>query len=207
MDMSSKSLRIMLVGTPANTCTLESSYKSALDSLGHEVLGFDMPLAIRRSCRFGRVGREFNRYLPVDAWTKKANRSMVTTAIDFAPDMVIICGSSLVYPGALAQVRASIGSYLVLLWPDTLLNLGIHSIACLPLYDLVATYSKSTVEGLRTMGARSIKWVPLGGDPLLHSPAPLTGSESAKYRADVSFIGGWRPEREKVLSEFKGLDL
>jgi spore maturation protein CgeB len=27
------------------------------------------------------------------------------------------------------------------------------------------------------------------------------------YRADVSFIGGWRPEREKVLSQFKGLDL
>jgi spore maturation protein CgeB len=41
-----------------------------------------------------------------------------------------------------------------------------------------------------------VLWVPLAADAELHRPP---GSAAPAYSADVSFIGGWRPERERLL--------
>jgi spore maturation protein CgeB len=41
-----------------------------------------------------------------------------------------------------------------------------------------------------------VTWAPLAGDPFLHS---YTSDKDQQFINDISFVGMWRPEREKVM--------
>jgi spore maturation protein CgeB len=186
---------------------LAQSYRVAFEELGYEVSCFDVGSSVEKHCRFGALGRKFNFYAPVEAWARKANREMVVRARELTPQLVVVVGSCPVSAGALAQIKASLEVTLVHIWPDTLLNLDSSLIECLPLYNLECVYSQNAVEPVRRLGASRPVWTPLAGDPSLHGALQCTESEAARYGAEVTFIGGWRPEREAVLSALAGFDL
>lgn len=190
-------LRVMLVGTFAPGA-LERSYQDAFVDVGCEVAAFDMAAAVRRNVRLGRLGLYWNRFLPVEPWISKANREMVLVAAAFKPDVLVVIGQNAVRAGALAQVRAMLPVRSVLIWPDTMVFLGGPTIQCLPLYDLVATYSRETVPLFLLLGAPAAEWIPFAADPKMH--APPTGPLPAEFQADVGFIGQWRPEREIAIA-------
>jgi spore maturation protein CgeB len=135
-------------------------------------------------------------FVPVEPWIQKANRDLVLQVKNLSPDIVMVFGRNRVLSGALAQIRATTCTTFVLVWPDTLLNLGPALTINLPLYDLIATYANSTISAFERLGARRVVWLPLAADPHLHasSIAPL------KYQHDVGFIGQWRPEREQAMA-------
>jgi spore maturation protein CgeB len=189
--------RVMLVGV-FEPGALERSYRSAFAEVGCEVNIFDMGEAVRRNVRLGRFGEQWNRFLPVEPWVSKANREMILAADSFKPDVLVVTGQNPVRPGALAQLRTSQVVTTVLVWPDPMVNLPGPTIQCLPLYDLVATYSRASVPWFQRLGAIDVAWVPLGGDPAMH--APPVGPTSSDLQADVGFIGQWRPERESALA-------
>lgn len=204
--MSSQNRRVLLVGEFGEG-SLERSYQAALKSLAFEVRVFDIGNSIRSYCRFGRVGQTFNSFVPVEAWVRKANRDLVTNVFEFQPDFVFTFGHYQIQPGALAQIKSSTATLLVHIWPDTLLNVDANLISCLRLFDLVATYSDSSREHLQKLGAPNVAWIPLAGDPSLHPYLECDESEKKQYGADVTFIGGWRPEREAVLQRLVLFDL
>jgi hypothetical protein len=186
---------------------LAQSYKVAFEELSNDVFAFDIGSFVQKNCRFGRFGHKFNAYLPVEAWVRKANREMVVSARQYAPRMVVLVGNCPVRAGALAQVKASLGVTLVHIWPDTLVNMDAPLIECLPMYDLECVYSRSAVEPMKRLGASRIVWTPLAGDPSLHGPLQCTESEAVEYGAEATFIGGWRPEREALLSTLTQFNL
>lgn len=190
-------VRVMLVGSFAPGA-LERSYGSAFADVGCEVKEFDIAEAVQRNVRLGRLGRLLNRFLPVEPWIRKANREMVLAAIVFRPDVFVAIGQNPVRAGALAQLRAVRSVRTVIVWPDTMVNLGGSIIECLPLYDLVATYSRESVPFFLRLGAPAAEWVPLAADPKMH--APPAGALPSEFQADVGFIGQWRPERESALA-------
>ena len=198
--MNSQARRVILVGEFSRG-SLESSYRTAFESLGFEVAAFDIVESVRRSCRLGRIGRTLNTFLPVEPWVRKANREVVSQTLRVRPDYLLTFGHYPIRAGALAQIRSSIGTTLVHVWPDPLLNLDTNLIACLPLFDLVASYSESTREQIKLLGATNVAWIPLAGDPALHAVQDCSESEKREYGADVTFVGGWRPEREAVLTK------
>lgn len=189
--------RVMLVGGFA-AGSLERSYLRAFGERGCEVQDFDMQNAIQRNVRLGRFGEEWNRFLPVEPWINKANREIVLAASVFKPDILVVTGQARVRAGALAQMRA-IQPRLrtVLIWPDTMVFLSGPTIQCLPLYDLVATYSHASVESFQRLGSAAVAWIPLAADPTMHTER--TG-RLPDPQADVGFIGQWRPERESALT-------
>ena len=75
------------------------------------------------------------------------------------------------------------------------------------MFDLVATFSQATVATFTRLGAPKAAWVPLAGDSAMHSRTPCTAEGQATYGADLSFIGGWRPEREAALSLLDGFNV
>jgi spore maturation protein CgeB len=75
----------------------------------------------------------------------------------------------------------------------------VETIAALPLYDLVACYGREAVAPFQLLGARRTEWVPLAGDPHMHLVHSLSEADKQEYGADISFIGGWCPEREEAL--------
>ncbi len=204
--MNNLTNEIMLVGH-FGIGALAQSYRVAFEELGCEVSCFDIGASVEQHCRFGALGRRLNFYLPIVAWARKANREMVVTARRLAPRLVIVVGSCPVSAGALAQVKASRAVTLVHIWPDTLLNLDASLIECLPLYDLECVYSRGAVELMRRLGAGRPVWTPLAGDPSLHGAPNCAVEEAVEYGAEVTFIGGWRPEREAVLSSLARFDL
>src|SRR4051812_30057372 len=107
-----KSYRILLVGQ-ADGVNLESSYERAFRALGHDVASFQLETQVQRYVRFGRLGRAFNRFVPVETWARKANRELVVAAAESHYDLIIVFGTAPVQAGALAQIRASTPSRLV----------------------------------------------------------------------------------------------
>ena len=55
------------------------------------------------------------------------------------------------------------------------------------------------------LGSARAAWVPLAADPAMHRPYQLSEAERQTYGCDISFVGNWRPERERVLGELARL--
>lgn len=181
---------------------LESAYERAFHQLGWSVSYWDPAAVLQKVARGGRVGRFMVDFLTVDPWIRKVNREFVLKAIEEKPTLILTFTHRQIRAGALAQIRAAVDTALVNIWPDTLVNWGTHHTANLPMYDLVATYSQQSVAQLQRLGASNVAWIPLAGDPDYHRPAAACTPEEAKQLgADITFIGGWRPEREAVLTQ------
>jgi len=196
----------MLVGN-FDVGTLENSYQRAFKALDCQVVTFDIFDVINRNVRFGYLGRLFNRFVPVEPWIQKAHRELALKVMDIRPDLVLTFGQQPLRVGSLSLIRVSTDANLIHVWPDTPLNLNTHLSVCIPLYNHVANYSKEMIPVFRTLGAGSPLWVPLAGDPSLHPIAELNGRDKEVFEAEITFIGGWRPERERVLSQLKDFEL
>lgn len=175
---------------------LERAYADGFCDAGCEVLRFDMPAAEAAHVRLGAAGRLFNKFVPVEPWIRKANRSFFLQARAFRPDLIVSFGQSRLLAGTLAQTLIATGSRSVYVWQDTLMALSGDRIDLLPLFDVVASYSREAIPALRRLGAREVAWVPLAGP----SKAFPGGVGNSALTADVSFIGQWRPEREAALT-------
>jgi spore maturation protein CgeB len=178
-----------------------------MQSLGWAVHYWYPSEALQRVLPSGPLFRFLVTYLQVEPWTRKANRDLVLRVRTLEPDLIFTFPNTVLRAGALGQIRASTAASTVCVWPDTLVNWDTHQSVCLPLYDLVATYSQSTISVFEGLGARRATWIPLAGDPHLHPAMSCTPADEEEFGADVTFIGGWRPERESVLSRLDDLNL
>ena len=139
-------IRVMLL-TAAGEPFLLGSYERAFRRLGCQVHTWDFEKAKARQARLGGFGRRFHEFVVVEPWLRRASRDLVVEVRRAKPDVVGVAATALVTAGALAQIRASAPkTKLVLFWPDPLQNLGPHTVQALPMYDLVATYARSSVD-------------------------------------------------------------
>ena len=76
------------------------------------------------------------------------------------------------------------------------MNLDTNNLNNARLFDLSASYSNTSLAAFSTLGFANPYWVPLAGDTFLHWNEVR---ESDDFLCDVSFVGGWRPERERVM--------
>ncbi len=187
--------------------TLMGSYADALRQLGHEIRGLT-PLAAAVNSGSGWLrlrGVPILSRIGAQQLQLEGNRIFTAEAVSWRPDILLATGIDLL-PGTLATVKAATGCEALMLYPDTLVNLGIETIQSLPLYDLVAyACGRFGLEYLERLGARRTAWVPFAWDPVLHprptSDPPGTGS------LDVAFAGEWRPDRERWLEALQGFDV
>jgi len=187
--------RILIVGETGNHC-LEMSYYKAFLNAGHEVKLFDSKQAVRQYARLGNLGYTIHRFFPVEAWLRKANKMFTEEVKAFRPNWVIAFTGAEILPGSFAYIKSILPLKLAIYWADPLPNLTGYIQQSLPLADLVASYSKSSLEVFSQMGARSTCWLPFAADTDAHFEAAAPRQE---YSYDISFIGSWRPERESAL--------
>ena len=189
-------MKVLLAGS-FGAHTLETSYKNAFIDEGHDVEAFDIPSKTSKYVKFGKAGQILNTFLPVEAWQRKVNREFVIKAKEYEPDVIVIVTNALILPSSMAFLRSILlQCKMVLVWPDTLFNLQSHILQSAPLYDLVATYSSNSLDVFRALGFKKVKWVPLAADPHLH----YCDLSDDKKTYDITFVGGWRPEREQIMS-------
>jgi len=194
------SLDVMLLAG-RNDAGLLGSYGRAFQRLGYRTDPWDFEAAETRHARLGGIGARFQRLVIVEPWLKRANRELVIAVRERKPDILGVGCATRVTAGALAQIRASSPSTrLVLFWPDPLQNLEVGTVQALPLYDLVATYARSSVDPLLRLGAKRVEWVPFAADTeLFESYAEVRDQDAAAFACDVGFIANFRPERERAV--------
>ena len=186
--------KIAIIGS-SSAGALEYSYKSAFEYLGHEVLLASPAQYINRHIPLKKFGQIVETYIGIESWEKKGNRELALSLKDFAPQLVLVfCNTKVLY-GTLAFLRSVTKAKFGLLWPDTLFNLTPKVAANSKLYDFVGTYSSTSVAVFEQAGFNNVFWLPLAADSFQHNKENLPD----KYSSDISFIGGWRPEREQYL--------
>jgi spore maturation protein CgeB len=143
----------------------------------------------------------------VEPWLRRINAELLLAAKRLEPDLLVIVGMvEELRIGTLAQLRALLPVKVVWIWPDQMANWTTDMTTMLPVVDLVATFSSTTVKAFAEMGARDVLWVPLAADPELHGFTAAVGTgDIAPF--DVSFIGAWRPSREEILTNLDDCDL
>lgn len=65
----------------------------------------------------------------------------------------------------------------------------------LPRYDVVFTTRRANVGQLRSLGCRSVQWLPFAYGPEIHRPATAAESAASDFESDVVFIGGADADR------------
>ncbi len=201
----------VLVVCPDGDPGMLGSFGRAFRALGHRVQHWNLGAAIDRHVKFDRLGRLLTSYFPFDPWLVGANRDLIEETMAFEPDLLLFAGQQSVRAGALAQIKVCRPRVkVVMTWPDTLLNLTDRAIACLPMCDLVASYSQTAIAQLERFGARTVSWVPFGVDTeLFPHDIDITPDDLRRLGSDVAFVGNHRPAREKAVLRLldAGLDV
>lgn len=186
-----------------DTCELR---RRALERLGHETIPVDyLPFVHDR----GSLVRRLQWHLRTGGILRDYNAAL-RSAIDRAPDVLWVDKGIFVVPDVLEHARARGVRFLVHYSPDNYLlrqNSSRHLWRGLPHYDLVVTTKRSNVGLLQTMGARRVLLSGNAYDPELHRPIALTDAEQAALGCDVSFIGRWEPDRERLLEAIAALPI
>jgi spore maturation protein CgeB len=178
------------------TCAMR---RQALERLGHTTIGVDyqpivqaVPRPVRRVQWRLRAGPMVRRY-----------NQAVCDALAARPDALWVDKGLFVHPAVLEAARRAGVRHLVHYSPDNYLlaqNTSRHLRRGLPLYDVVVTTKTHNVAALERAGARRVVLSGNAYDPTVHRPLVLTPDERATFACDVSFIGRWEPERERLLA-------
>ncbi|MCC6287123.1 MAG: glycosyltransferase [Chitinophagaceae bacterium] len=176
---------------------LELSYLNAAKELGIEFKIFDPAKEEIKYIKGGSIGKKLHAFLPVEQWIRKMNREIILLVKKFNPGLVLLFTNTRVLPGTLACIRTMNPKVKIAwLWPDTPLNLEKHNFLNAPFVDMTCTYSSATLPVFERAGFPNIHWVPLAGDFQMHGIDNINET----FDVDISFVGGWRPERERVMN-------
>ncbi len=191
-----KEKRFFVIGSQAKGA-LEYSYINAFRELNLDLEVFDPVKEQRQYLKGGKVGRMVHAFLPVEQWTRKMNRELILSVKKFNPEIILLFTNVKVLPGTLACIKTMLPTIKIAwIWPDTPFNLETHNFLNAALIDITASYSKAAVPVFARLGFKNIHWVPLAGDPFMHG----IHEPPDDFASDICFIGGWRPEREKMMS-------
>jgi spore maturation protein CgeB len=186
-----------------DTCELR---RRALERLGHETIAVDLLPFVERG---GGLGRKLQWHLRTGALVRDYNAAILS-ALDRRPDVLWVDKGVFVRPALLEQARARGVRWLVHYSPDNYLlrqNSSRHLWRGLPHYDVVVTTKRSNVMLLSTAGARRVLLSGNAFDPDLHRPIELSDADRAAFGCDVSFIGRWEPDRERLLEAIVALPI
>jgi spore maturation protein CgeB len=198
-------MRILYTGplVAGDTCELR---RRALARLGHETIAVDSLEFVERQhglsrrvqwrLRMGPMVREYN--------------AALEAALAARPDVLWVDKGIFVLPAVLEAARRQGVRWLVHYSPDNYLlqqNASRHLWRGLPHYDVVVTTKRSNTGLLAAVGARTVLLSGNAFDPAMHRPVTLTDAEHAALGADVSFIGRWEPDRERLLDAIAALPI
>lgn len=131
---------------------------------------------------------------------KAFNDEILKTDSFIMPDTVIVYKGSEVKAKTL-EVLKKRKRFLVQFYPDvSLYTHGANIPKCVPLYDLWLSTKSYGVTDVRSIAPNStVHLIHHGYDPDIHRPIiPL--EQDIAYNCDLSFIGTWDKEKERVLS-------
>lgn len=185
---------------------LAASYERAFDTLGHEVIRFDVD-AHQPDLRWWlrhRIGHRLTiksltaRRLGANAY----NSALLDLVVDNKPDLVLAFNGPFIMPETVQQIRQR-GPKFVLFHADNPLpphhNARPETLLAAKECDAFLVWSSALAEKLKLLGLPA-GFLAFGWDDVI---TPFQGFDN-RYDCDVAFIGGWDRQREQFLEEIAG---
>lgn len=196
-------MKILYTGplVAGDTCELR---RHALERLGHETVAIDYLAFADAQGSFARRLQWRLRTGPM----VRAYNAALEQALARKPDVLWVDKGLFVLPAVLEAARQHGVRWLVHYSPDNYLlqqNASRHLWRGLARYDVVVTTKRSNTGLLAAAGARRVLLSGNAFDPVLHRPLTPTPADHAALGADVSFIGRWEPDRERLLDAVAAL--
>ena len=143
-------------------------------------------------------------------WARKLTNKPVHSGLleevclpDQQYDVVWIDKGLTIRPATLSHIKAQSPKAMVVSYSaDDMTNPGNQSAYWkqgLSAYDLVVTTKKHNIQDLQLMGARNVFYVDKSFDPHTHRPVQISRADKGAYGADVSFVGGFEPQRARSM--------
>jgi spore maturation protein CgeB len=191
-------VKILYTGPLGAGATCEMR-RRALERLGHATIPVDYQPLVQA---VPRLARRVQWRLRAGSMVRRYNRALLA-ALAHRPEMLWVDKGLFVHPAVLHAARRAGVRHLVHYSPDNYLlaqNTSRHLGRSLALYDLIVTTKTHNLTALAAAGARRVVLSGNAYDPEVHRPRTLDPSESAALACDVSFIGRWEPQRERLLA-------
>ena len=168
-------------------------YKRGAESLGHEC---DIYEYVKNAEIFGKLI-----YLPFFSQlaAKKSNTLLKRKILEFKPDLFLVSKGELIFPSTLNFIRKKLGIKCILWFPDDPQLFERMSKYIAKYYDFVFTSSFKSIQNYKKIGVNKVEYIPFCCDPAFHRKIKLTEDDKKKFAADISFVGKFYPEREKIL--------
>lgn len=177
----------------------------ALERLGHTVRGVHTVEPWKRT---SWLKRQVQRRLQLGSVVNEINRSVLTAAREFWPDLVWAEKQEFLRVETIEELR-KLGARLVHFTPDPYFTVDWKRTRLMDeairVFDVLVyckSYERQEYEAL----AKPLVYMPLGYCDDVHRPLP---SDDPRWTCVVGFIGGWEPRRERLLHAVaaRGADL
>lgn len=209
-------MNILIVGSDIGLQdNFEMYSKRALEALGHKVFYFDYVKStffkakkyeyVKSKLR--KIGQSLRNIFPllIKIDIKRMNEELVSQALDFNIELVIVFKGETISPEALIKIKKFKNNILLTNWlVDPFLEILSESVY--PQYDCIFTPFPNYIETHYRKGARRVEFLPFGCDPQLHVRQVLSEEDRAKFSRDICFVGTWYSNREEFFEELVDLD-
>ena len=184
---------VWIIGSAADKSNLENSYKRAFEEIGFNAQIYDIQNVIYNKFKFPSISSKFSLFHKPSIHA--ANVQLSKVLYEHKPKFVFVVCNAPIMPGTIIYVQ-SLGIKIVLIWPDTPVNLDYRFVENIKLYDSIASYSQTLLPYFKRLGAENVQWIPLGADKSLHYKDI---NEKPPHIFDILFVGNHRPERAMDL--------
>lgn len=168
-------------------------------SLGHALIEIDAEDYVPWRWN-GFISRVFRR-LFLRALVDDYNRDVLKRAMSSEFDFVLVFKGMYLKPETLRVLRA-LGKPVYNFYPDVSFeDHGSYIPPALRYYDCVfTTKSFHGAKEIADFHINELLQIRHGFDPEVHRPVQLSPPQIARYGCDVSFVGCWSPEKERLIS-------
>lgn len=172
----------------------------ALQQLGHDVTAIDAQVPW---IEVGPISRRIQQAACAGPVVTTLNRDVLAAARQAKPELVWAEKQEYLWEDTLRTLKG-LGSQLLHFTPDPYFSLEWKRTklmdSALPLFDYLATPKRYELADYERVGPRVI-YMPLGFSEDVHRPMSSANRQTnCEFSSDVSFLGGWEPRREQMLS-------
>jgi hypothetical protein len=133
---------------------------------------------------------------------QELNSELVRLGEAFRPHLVLIVKGSMVEAASIRKLKQT-GACCICFYPDgSMMAHGSYIPRAIPEYDWIFTTKSFGPRDMKELfSVTRCSYLPHAADPEVHRPRrPSDSEEEARYGCDVSFIGGWSPDKEALLT-------
>ena len=152
-----------------------------------------------------RSHASFTRPYTENLWAKHINKKLLERVKELRPDVFLVIRGEELYQETLRVMMDTYHARTVSWWTEPRLEHKYY-ISSLPDFDFVFTFDKEHIAQMQGYGARSVHYLPLACDPMIHKKIDLTEEENKLYGHDISFCGAVNSARIEDFKAIKDLD-